>query len=116
MRALALLLVWLAAAALLAACGASNPVLGEWELDRNETRYGAVLAAELAQLDHLSFGSESVVAGGVEIPGSYVVEEQRVRFVRGDGRGEHAIEILSDERIRVELPIGISAVYRRPGR
>jgi hypothetical protein len=115
-RALAPLFASLAAAALLVACGASNPVLGEWELDRDETRYGAVLAAELAQLDQLSFGSESVVAGDVEISGSYVVEEERVRFVRSDGRGEHAIEILSDERIRVELPIGISAVYRRADR
>jgi hypothetical protein len=44
-----------------------------------------------------------------------VVEEARVRFVREDGRGEHAIELLPDGRIRVELPIGVRAVYRRAG-
>jgi hypothetical protein len=108
------MVVSLAAAALLAACGPANPVLGDWELDRDATRYGAVLAAELAQLDRLSFGREGVVAGDTEIPGEYVVEETRVRFVRADGRGEHAIEVLPDERIRVELPIGVVAVYRRP--
>jgi hypothetical protein len=98
----------------LAACGPANPVLGDWELDRGETGAGAVLAAEAAQLERLSFGREGVAAGDTEIAGSYVVEAERVRFVRGDGRGEHAIELLADGRIRVELPIGVAAVYRRP--
>jgi hypothetical protein len=41
------------------------------------------------------------------------VEEGLVRLVREDGRGEHAIEALPDDRIRVELPIGVTAIYRR---
>jgi len=35
--------------------------------------------------------------------------------IRGDGRGEHLIELLPDDKIRIELPIGVSAVYRRVG-
>jgi hypothetical protein len=99
----------------LAACGPANPVLGDWELDREETTPGAVFAVEATDLERLSFTRDATVAGDTEIPGSYVVEEARVRFVREDGRGEHAIELLPDGRIRVELPIGVRAVYRRAG-
>ena len=38
-----------------------------------------------------------------------------VRALRGDGHGEHVIEVLPDGRIRVELPNGVAAVYRRAG-
>ncbi len=110
LRAAAVLALGLAA---IAACGASNPVLGDWELDREETARGAVFAVEATELERLSFTREGTLAGNTEIPGSYLVEEASVRFVRDDGRGEHAIELLPDGRIRVELPIGVSAVYRR---
>ena len=43
------------------------------------------------------------------------VEGDRVRLIREDGRGEHLVELLPEERIRVELPIRASAVYRRAG-
>ena len=79
-------LAGLLAALLALGCG-RNPVLGEWEIDRVDN------------------------ARGVE----YVVEEAVVRVVRGDGRGEHGVEVLADGRIRVELPIGVAAVYRRAG-
>jgi hypothetical protein len=108
-RAIALALV------ALAACGPSNPVLGDWEVDARETSSGALLAVEATQLEHLSFTGDGAVAGETEIPGSYVVEEGRVRFVREDGRGEHLVELLPEDRIRVELPIGVAAVYRRAG-
>ena len=49
------------------------------------------------------------------IPVTYIVEEKRVRAIREDGRGEHAIELLPDGRIRVALPIGVEAVYVRAG-
>ena len=41
------------------------------------------------------------------------MEEGRVRLVRSDGRGEHTIELLGDAQIRVVLPIGVTAYYRR---
>ncbi len=105
---------WLAVALLAAACG-RNPVLGDWELDRDETSRGALLAAEAAELTTLRFESNSVDVSGTEIPVSYVVEGDLVRVVRGDGRGEHRVEVLPDGRIRVELPIGVTAVFRRAG-
>jgi hypothetical protein len=97
----------------LAACGPSNPVLGDWEVDAQETSSGALVAVEATQLEQISFTGAAVVAGDTEIPGSWVVEEGRVRFVREDGRGEHLVELLPEDRIRIELPIGVSAVYRR---
>jgi hypothetical protein len=101
-------------ALLAAACG-RNPVLGEWEVDRDETARGALLAIEAAELETLRFESGSIASPGTEIPVSYVVEEEVVRVVRGDGRGEHRVEVLEDGRIRIELPIGVTAVYRRAG-
>jgi hypothetical protein len=98
----------------LAGCG-RNPVLGDWEIDRQETERGAVLAAEAAELATLRFESDAVAAPGVEIPVSYVREGDVVRVVRGDGRGEHRVDVLPDGRIQVERPIGVTAVYRRAG-
>lgn len=90
----------------LAACGPANPVLGDWEVDAQETSSSALVAVEATQLGHLSFTGAAVVAGETEIPGSWVVEEGGVRFVREDGRGEHLVELLPEDRIRIELPIG----------
>lgn len=99
----------------LAGCGRSNPVLGDWEIDRGDNERGAVLAVEAAGLEALSFDDEGVRSGDTRIPGEWIVEEGRVRLVREDGRGEHAIDVLADDRIRVELPIGVTVVYRRTG-
>jgi hypothetical protein len=97
-----------------AACG-RNPVLGDWEIDRADSSRRAMLAADVADLATLSFQSGAIVATGTQIPVRYEVAGDVVRAVRVDGRGEHRIEVLPDGRIRVELPIGVSAVYRRAG-
>jgi hypothetical protein len=109
------LCAWLLAAAWLLGCG-RNPVLGDWEIDRDDNTRGALLAVEAAELETLRFESGRITSPGTEIPVEYVVEEDVVRVVRGDGRGEHRVERLPDGRIRVELPIGFAAVYRRPSR
>jgi hypothetical protein len=103
-----------AAALALAACG-RNPVLGEWELDREATSRGAVLAAEATGLAAPSLRASSIAAKDAEIPVTWSVEGDVARALRDDGRGEHRFERLPDGRIRVELPIGVSAVYRRAG-
>ena len=54
-----------------------------------------------------------VAPAAAQIPGEWIVEEGRVRLVRSDGRGEHTIELLADDQIRVVLPIGVTAYYRR---
>jgi hypothetical protein len=105
--------VWLAAALLVIACG-RNPVLGDWEIDRDDNRQGVLLAADAAELATLRFEGDSIEVPGSVITVSYVVEKELVRVVRADGRGEHRVELLPDGRIRVELPIGVTAVYRRP--
>jgi hypothetical protein len=109
-----LLAAWAAVVLAAAACG-RNPILGDWEIDRAESSRGAVVAAEAADLTTLSFEGGAIVATGTEIPVRYEAEGDVVRAVRGDGRGEHRIEVLPDGRIRVELPIGVTAVYKRSG-
>jgi hypothetical protein len=104
----------LAAAFVAFACG-RNPVLGDWELDRDETPRGAVLAVEATDLETLRFEGDAVVSPGTTIPVTYVVEGDVIRVVRGDGRGEHRLELLPDGRLQAELPIGVTAVYRRAG-
>ena len=88
-------------------------MLGDWEVDRSETGPGAVLAVQAAGLETLSFDGDGARSGDTEIRGEWIVEEGRVRLVREDGNGEHPIEVLSEDRIRVDLPIGITATYRR---
>jgi hypothetical protein len=110
-RLLALVLV--VGVSAVAGCGRSNPVLGDWEVDRQETPWGAVLAVQVAGLETLSFDGDGATSGETEIPGEWIVEEGRVRLVREDGRGEHAIEVVGEDQIRVELPIGVTAYYRR---
>jgi hypothetical protein len=105
----------LVAAVLLAAACSRNPVIGDWELDRGETARGAVAAAELTGLVTLRFESDAIVAPGTRIPVTYAREGEVVRAVRGDGRGEHRVELLPDGRLRVDLPIGVTAVYKRAG-
>ena len=97
----------------LAACGQGNPVLGDWELDRQATNPGAAFVVDAADLELLSFDGDGATSGETEIPGTWIVEEGRVRLVRDDGRGEHAIEVLGEDEIRVALPIGVTAYYRR---
>jgi hypothetical protein len=101
----------LAAAAV--ACS-RNPLSGDWEIDPAENSRGVLSAVEAAELSTLRFESDSIAAPGREIPVSYEKEDDVVRVVRGDGRGEHRVEMLPDGKIRVELPIGVAAVYRRP--
>jgi hypothetical protein len=101
-------------AALLAGCGPANPVLGDWEIDHARTRAGAAFAVEAAGLETLSFDRSGARSGDTHIPGEWVIEEGgRVQLVRQDGRGSHPIEVVSEDEIRVSLPIGVSAFYRR---
>lgn len=104
----------LAGLALLVACS-RNPVLGDWEIDPTQSSRGAVLAAKAADLAALSLRSDAIVAKDLEIPVTWTVEGQVARAARGDGRGEHRAELLPDGRLQVELPIGVTAVYRRAG-
>lgn len=115
MRALPHLAIVATALLALAGCGPSNPALGDWELDRAETSSGAVLVVEATELERLTFARDAIVSGDTRIEGSYIIEEGSVRFVRADGRGEHVIAVLPDDRIQVELPVGVRAVYKKAG-
>jgi len=112
-RSVGLVLLW---PLLLAAVGCGeNPVLGEWVVDPAQNSRGVLRATEAADLERLTFSRDAIESGDTRILVSYVVEDRRVRVVRGDGRGEHRVELLDDGRLHVELPIGVDAVYRRAG-
>jgi len=104
----------LAALLAVAACG-RNPALGDWEVDRDDNAPGTLLAVDAAEIATLRFTGDAIDAGGTLIAVSYEIEGDVVRAVRSDGRGEHRLEALPDGRLRVELPIGLAAVYRRAG-
>jgi hypothetical protein len=105
---------WLAVALLFSACG-GNPILGDWEVDRDDNPRSVLLAVDATDLDTLGFSEDAVVSPGTSIPVRYVVEENVVRVIRSDGRGQHRVDLLPDGRIRAELPIGVTAVYRPAG-
>jgi hypothetical protein len=46
---------------------------------------------------------------------SWQVEGPVARALGGDSRGEHRVEVLPDGRLRVDFPIGTTAVYGRAG-
>ena len=98
-----------------AACGPSNPVLGEWEMDSDQTSLGAAAFARQAGFDRITFESDRVLTGDLELQVRYVVEEDRVRIVRRDRDHEDVVELLDGGLINVELPPGIPVVYRRAG-
>jgi hypothetical protein len=98
-----------------AACGPSNPVLGEWEMDPRQTSLGAVAFTRQAGFDRITFESDRVLTGDVELSVRYVVEEDRVRVVRTDRDHEDVVELLDDGFIDVEVVPGIKVVYRRAG-
>jgi len=105
---------WLAVLLAASACG-RNPILGDWELDRDDNAPGTLLAADAAELSTLRFTSAAIDAGGTLIAVRYEIEGDVVRAVRADGRGEHRVEVLSDGRLRVALPIGVDAIYEPAG-
>ena len=84
-------------------------------MDSSQTSLGAATFARQTGFDHLTFEPERVVTGDVELRVRYVIEEDRVRVVRRDRDHEDIVELLADELINVEIPPGISVVYRRAG-
>lgn len=96
-------------------CGPSNPLLGEWEMDSSQTSLGAATFARQSGFDRLTFEPERVVTGDVELSVHYIIEEDRVRVVRRDRDHEDVVELLANGLINVEIPPGISVVYRRAG-
>jgi len=105
-------------AALLAvstACGPSNPVLGEWEMDPRQTSLGPAAFTRQAGFDRITFESDRVLTGDVELSVRYVIEEDRVRVVRTDRDHEDVVELLDDGLINVEVVPGMPVVYRRAG-
>jgi hypothetical protein len=108
------LLALIAPLVLTAACSRdSAPLLGDWEIDPSLNDRGVLLAVEAAEMGTLRFERSSISSPRTAIPVSYLREDDLVRVVREDGRGEHAVHLLPDETIRVELPIGVEAIYRR---
>ena len=108
---------WLAAALLTLplACGPANPLLGEWEVDRDATSAGVLALVRQTGDDRVIFEEERVLLGPTELPVRYEIEEDRVRLIRTDRDFEHEVDLLASGMIRVHYPAGYTAVYRRAG-
>ena len=84
-------------------------------MDSDQTSLGAAAFARQAGFDRITFESDRVLTGDLELQVRYVVEEDRVRIVRRDRDHEDVVELLDGGLINVELPPGIPVVYRRAG-
>ena len=98
-----------------AACGPQNPVLGVWEMDADHTSSGAAAFTRISGYDRITFESDRVLTGDVELNVRYVIEEGRVRIIRQDRDHEDVVTLLEDDLINVDFPPGIKVVYRRAG-
>lgn len=106
---------WIAAAifALVLGCGEANPLLGEWEVDPQETTAGVLLLVRRTGDALIAFEPDRVRLGPDELPVRYEVEESRVHLIRTDREFVHDVDLLEDGKIRVHFPGDYAVVYRR---
>ena len=106
---------WLAAAifSVVLGCGESNPLLGEWEVDPQETTFGALSLVRRTGDTLIVFESDRVRIGNDELPIRYEREESRVHLIRTDRDFVHEVDLLEGGQIRVHFPGGYAVVYRR---
>ncbi len=106
---------WIAAVLLagMLCCGEANPLLGEWEVDPQETTRGALALVRRTGDALIVFERDRVRLGPDELPVRYEVEESRVHLIRTDRDFVHEVDLLEGGQIRVHFPGGYAAVYRR---
>jgi hypothetical protein len=109
---------WIAAAllAVVLGCGETNPLLGEWEVDPQETTAGALLLVRRTGDALIAFEPDRVRLGPDALPVRYEVEGSRVHLIRTDREFVHEVDLLEDGRIRVHFPGDYAAIYRRASR
>jgi len=97
----------------LAACSEPNPILGVWVVDPDASSTGAEAAAGVAGLRQLEFREDKLVIGAEAIDVRYEIDGQRVIVTRTpEGRGD-VYTFTDDGRMEMELPMGITVVYRQ---
>jgi hypothetical protein len=104
------------AAAILAAvlgCGEANTLLGEWEVDPQETTVGVLLLVRRTGDELVVFEADRVRLGPDELPIRYETEGGRVHLIRTDREFVHEVDLLESGKIRVHFPGDYTAVYRR---
>jgi hypothetical protein len=106
---------WIAAAccAVVFGCGQGNPLLGEWEVDPQETTAGVLSLVRRTGDALIVFEPDRVRLGPDELPVRYEVEESRVHLIRTDRDFVHEVDLLEGGQIRVHFPGGYAVVYRR---
>jgi len=108
-------LSWIAAACLATALGCSegNPLLGEWNVDPQETSRGVLSLVRHTGDAIIVFEPHHVRLGPDELPIRYEFDEGRVHLVRTDRDFVHDVDLLESGLIRVHFPGGYTVVYRR---
>ncbi len=94
-------------------CGEGNPLLGEWEVDPQETTVGVLSLVRRTGDALIVFEPDRVRLGPDELPVRYEVDESRVHLIRTDRDFVHEVDLLEGGQIRVHFPGGYSVVYRR---
>jgi hypothetical protein len=111
----------IAAAAVLAvaltACGASNPVLGEWEVDKEKSDVLAAAGTAVSQAfgaaRQVEFQSDKMISGGKTQTVEYDVQEGRVIVTAADGSGT-VYTVLDEDHLSTKTAGG-TIVLRRVG-
>ncbi len=99
--------------ACLAACSEPSPILGVWSVDRDASSSGAEAAAALAGLQEIEFRPDKLVIGNESVDVSYESDGERVIVTRAvEGRGD-VYTLTAEGLLEMELPMGITVVYRR---
>lgn len=108
-------LSWIAAACLATALGCSegNPLLGEWNVDPQETSQGVLSLVRRTGDAIIVFEPDRVRLGPDALPIRYEFEERRAHLIRTDRDFVHEVDLLDAGLIRVHFPGGYAVVYRR---
>jgi hypothetical protein len=97
----------------LAACAEPNPIEGVWVVDEEASSGGAQAAASVAGLKQLEFREDKLVIGTESVDVSYETDGQRVIVTRtAEGKGE-VYTMTDDGKMKHEMPMGITVVYKR---
>lgn len=94
----------------LSACGDSNPLIGEWELQADGPLGGLVTGMSNAEDRTIEFTSSSVVTGGETKAVTYEVQDDKTVIVRMEGEAPTTFTVIEINDKRCIAPAEMAAL------
>jgi hypothetical protein len=106
--------VAIAAAVFLVACGDSNPLIGEWQIDEDELPSPIRAAMEMAGMGiEIEFDDDRMIIDGRSILVSYLVEDDKITVVpNGENTGD-VFRVIDKSHIELVVPVIGGIVYEK---